>query len=139
MNTNETTKDKRLESHKNLIQYQVLRNGSISSSLFERIMCVKLNNVFYFIIESISSSSCFTRYSISYLCWTARAVPYQNEDHVLYWTAHAVPYQNEDTVLYWTAPAVPYQNEDHVLYWTAPAVPYQNEDHVSYWTASAVQ
>jgi hypothetical protein len=68
MNTNETTKDKRLESHKNLIQYQVLRNGSISSSLFERIMCVKLNNVFYFIIESISSSSCFTRYSISYLC-----------------------------------------------------------------------
>jgi hypothetical protein len=64
MNKNESKKDKRLESHKDLIQDHVLRNGSISCSLFERILCVKLNNVFYFIIDSISSISSYTEHFV---------------------------------------------------------------------------
>jgi hypothetical protein len=64
MNKNETTKDKRLESHKDVIQDHVLWNGSISSSLFERILCVQLDNVVYFIIDSVSNISCYTEHFV---------------------------------------------------------------------------
>jgi len=97
MNTNETTKDKRLESHKNLIQYQVLRNGSISSFLFERIICVKLNNVFYFIIASISSS--FTYAGQHALYRTRMKIMFYTGQHLLYRTRMKIMFYTGQFIL----------------------------------------